>query len=70
MPRSALDLLREYIQRGVSPGVLEQIASGIGQPTDLRPEAASAMTEDNSGSTRRVFCVGYDTVGDANAIVR
>lgn len=70
MPRSALDRLTEFIRRGVQPGVVEDVRSGIGQDTSLRPEAAAAMTENNGGSTRRVFCCGYDTVGDPNAIVR
>lgn len=67
MPNDPLKLFEKMVQRGVSPGVVSPVARAGAVAGAVRPETMAAMTEPDG---RRIFCVGFDTVGDANAVVR
>lgn len=67
MPDDPLKLFEKMVQRGVSPGVASPVARAGSAADAVRPETMAQLVEADG---KRVFCVGFDTVGDPNAVVR
>jgi len=70
MPKDALQTYAEYLQHKIGRGVrVPMPVAGVGEP-GLRPEGADPITENDGGSTVKIFCCDFDTVDGSEAIVR